>query len=54
MLVSTLNVPTLRALAFAQATAPATLVALKVSADDVEDPLPADVGAARRARSRSW
>jgi amino acid transporter len=40
VLVSKLNVPTLRALAFAQATAPATLVALKVSADDVDDPLP--------------
>jgi len=40
VLVSKLNVPTLRALAFAQATAPATLVALKVSADDADDPLP--------------
>jgi amino acid transporter len=41
VLVSNLLAPTLRALAFAQATAPATLVALKVSADD-EDPLPAE------------
>jgi amino acid transporter len=42
VLVSNLLAPTLRALAFAQATAPATLVAVKVSADDVEDPLPAE------------
>jgi amino acid transporter len=41
VLVSNLLAPTLRALAFAQATAPASLVALKVSAEDIEDPLPA-------------
>ena len=40
VLVSNLLAPTLRALAFAQATAPATLRAVKVSADDGEDPLP--------------
>jgi amino acid transporter len=38
--VSNLLAPTLRALAFAQATAPATLRAVKVSAEDTEDPLP--------------
>jgi amino acid transporter len=40
VLVSSLLAPTLRALAYAQATAPATLRAVKVSADDVDDPLP--------------
>jgi len=40
VLVSNLLAPTLRALAYAQATAPATLRAVKVSAEDVEDPLP--------------
>jgi len=40
VLVSNLLTPTLRALAFAQATAPATLRAVKVSAEDVDDPLP--------------
>jgi amino acid transporter len=40
VLVSNLLAPTLRALAFAQATAPASLRAVKVSAEDVEDPLP--------------
>ena len=40
VLVSNLLAPTLRALAFAQATAPATLRAVKVSAEDVDDPLP--------------
>jgi amino acid permease-like protein len=40
VLVSNLLAPTLRALAFAQATAPDSLVAVKVSAEDVEDPLP--------------
>ncbi len=39
VLISKLNVPALRALAFAQATAPATLVALKVSSDELDDPL---------------
>ena len=42
VLVSNLLAPTLRALAFAQATAPASLVALKVSAEDSADPLPAE------------
>ena len=42
VLVSNLLAPTLRALAFAQATAPATLRAVKVSAEDVDDPLPAE------------
>ncbi len=41
VLVSNLLAPTLRALAFAQATAPDSLVALKVAAEDVDDPLPA-------------
>jgi amino acid transporter len=41
VLVSNLLAPTLRALAFAQATAPATLRAVKVAVDDGEDPLPA-------------
>jgi hypothetical protein len=40
VLVSNLLAPTLRALAFAQATSPATLRAVKVSVDDGEDPLP--------------
>jgi hypothetical protein len=40
VLVSNLLAPTLRALAFAQATNPATLRAVKVAAEDVEDPLP--------------
>jgi amino acid transporter len=40
VLVSNLLMPTLRALAFAQATAPATLRAVKVSAEDTTDPLP--------------
>jgi amino acid transporter len=38
--VSNLLAPTLRALAFAQATAPATLRAVKVSAEDTADTLP--------------
>jgi amino acid transporter len=38
--VSNLLQPTLRALAYAQATAPATLRAVKVSAEDTTDPLP--------------
>jgi hypothetical protein len=38
VLVSNLRAPTLRALAFAQATSPASLVALQVVADD-DDPL---------------
>jgi amino acid transporter len=38
--VSNLLAPTLRALAFAQATAPASLRAVKVSAEDTADPLP--------------
>jgi amino acid transporter len=40
VLVSNLLAPTLRALAFAQATNPATLRAVKVAAEEVEDPLP--------------
>ena len=40
VLVSNLLAPTLRALAFAQATNPATLRAVKVAAEDVDDPLP--------------
>jgi amino acid transporter len=40
VLVSNLLTPTLRALAFAQATAPATIRAVKVSAEDGDDPLP--------------
>jgi hypothetical protein len=40
--VSNLLAPTLRALAFAQAMSPATLRAVKVAAEDVEDPLPAE------------
>ena len=39
VLVSNLLAPTLRALAFAQATAPATLRAITVSSDDTGDPL---------------
>jgi amino acid transporter len=42
VLVSNLLAPTLRALAFAQASGPATLRAVKVSAEDVDDPLPAE------------
>ena len=38
VLVSNLLAPALRALAFAQATAPASLRAVKVSDEDVEDP----------------
>ena len=40
VLVSNLFAPTLRALAFAQASHPATLRAVKVAAEDVDDPLP--------------
>ena len=40
VLVSNLLAPTLRALAFAQATNPATLRAVKVDAEGVDDPLP--------------
>ena len=40
VLVSNLLAPTLRALAFAQATHPATLRAVKVAAEDADDPLP--------------
>jgi amino acid transporter len=40
VLVSNLLAPTLRALAFAQATSPETLRAVKVAAEDVDDPLP--------------
>ena len=42
VLVSNLLAPTLRALAFAEATRPATLVAVKVSAEDGRDTLPAE------------
>lgn len=42
VLVSNLRAPTLRALAFAQATDPATLRAVQISAEDVDDPLPGD------------
>ncbi|MEA2374815.1 MAG: hypothetical protein QOD53_1278, partial [Thermoleophilaceae bacterium] len=42
VLVSNLLAPTLRALAFAQATAPATVRAVKVSAEDLDDPLPGE------------
>jgi amino acid transporter len=40
VLVSNLLAPTLRALAFAEAMAPATIRAVKVSAEDLDDPLP--------------
>jgi amino acid transporter len=40
VLVSNLLAPTLRALAFAEAMSPATLRAVKVAADEAEDPLP--------------
>ena len=40
VLVSNLLSPTLRALAFAQATNPATLRAVKVAAEEADDPLP--------------
>jgi amino acid transporter len=40
VLVSNLLAPTLRALAFAQATDAATVRAVKISAEDVDDPLP--------------
>lgn len=42
VLVSDLRAPTLRALAFAQATEPATLRAVTVSAGDGDDPLPGE------------
>ena len=42
VLVSNLLSPTLRALAFAQATAPATIRAVKVAAEGADDPLPAE------------
>jgi amino acid transporter len=42
VLVSNLAAPTLRALAFAQATEPATLRAVQVSAEDLDDPLPGE------------
>ena len=53
VLVSNLLAPTLRALAFAQATAPATLRAVKVSAEDVDDPLPPS-GSNAECPSRWW
>ena len=40
--VSNLLAPTLRALAFAQATSPATLRAVRVAADEVDDPFPSE------------
>jgi amino acid transporter len=40
VLVSNLLAPTLRALAFAEAMSPATLRAVKVAAEEAEDPLP--------------
>ncbi len=40
--VSNLLAPTLRALAFAQATNPATLRAVRVAADEVDDPFPSE------------
>ena len=42
VLVSNLLSPTLRALAFAQATAPATIRAVKVAVEGADDPLPAE------------
>jgi amino acid transporter len=42
VLVSNLLAPTLRALAFAQATAPATVRAVKVAVEGADDPLPAE------------
>ena len=42
VLVSNLLAPTLRALAFAQATAPATIRAVTVAVEDAGDPLPAE------------
>ncbi len=42
VLVSNLLAPTLRALAFAQATAPATLRAVTVAVEGADDPLPRD------------
>ena len=48
VLVSNLLAPTLRALAFARATAPATLVAVTVT-DDADDPLAREWRGARRA-----
>jgi amino acid transporter len=42
VLVSNLLAPTLRALAFAQALAPASVRAVKVAEDDAGDPLPAE------------
>ncbi len=41
VLVSNLLAPTLRALAFAEATSPATLRAVKIAAEEADDPLPA-------------
>ena len=41
VLVSNLLAPTLRALAFAEATSPATLRAVKIAAEGADDPLPA-------------
>jgi hypothetical protein len=42
VLVSNLLAPTLRALAFAQATAPASIRAVKVAVEGSDDPLPAE------------
>ena len=53
VLVSNLLAPTLRALAFAEATQPATLRAVKVAAEDADDPLAARVGASAASRCRS-
>jgi amino acid transporter len=42
VLVSNLLAPTLRALAFARATVPASLRAVNIAADDAQDPLPGE------------
>jgi hypothetical protein len=42
VLVSNLLAPTLRALAFAQATAPASIRAVTVAVEGADDPLPAE------------
>ena len=53
VLVSNLLAPTLRALAFAQATAPATLRAVKVAAEDVRPAAGRVAGAGRAGRPSS-
>ena len=54
VLVSNLLAPTLRALAFAEATAPASIRAVKVSAEGADDPPAGRVASSAGSRFRWW